>query len=79
MKIYLDDEYKCHISDDGPMTEVETDAFDGKCEAFIEGYRYVPSGENWTREDGAVFQGEMAVPWKDFAELDEAQRVYEQK
>ena len=72
MKIYIDNEYKCHVSDDGTMTEVETDAFNGKCEAFIEGYRYVPAGESWAREEGEVFEGEMIAPWKPFAELDAA-------
>ena len=79
MKIYIDSDYKCHVTDDGTMTAVETDFFDGKCDAFIEGYRFVPSGENWEREDGAVFHGEMIAPWKDYNELDNAQREYEQQ
>ena len=79
MKIYIDKDYKCHAADDGTMTAVETDFFDGKCKEFIEGYRYVPSGESWTREDGVEFRGEMIAPWKDSRELDEAQRVYEQQ
>lgn len=79
MKVYIDNGYKCHISDYGTMTAVETDAFDGKCDIFIEGYRFVPQGESWTREDGVVFEGEMVSPWKDYTELDEAQRVYEQQ
>ena len=79
MKIYIDKDYKCYAADDGTMTAVETDFFDGKCKEFIEGYRYVPSGESWTREDGEVFQGEMIAPWKDFAELDAAQREYERE
>jgi hypothetical protein len=79
MKVYIDADFKCHVTDDGTMTAVESGFFDDKCEAFIEGYRYIPQGENWTREDGEVFEGEMIAPWKDFAELDEAQRVYEQE
>lgn len=75
--IYIDSEFKCHISNDGTMTAVETDFFDGKCDAFVEGYRFVPEGESWTREDGVVFDGEMVTPWKDYAELDNAQREYE--
>lgn len=75
--IYIDSEFKCHVTNDGTMTAVETDFFDGRCDAFIEGYRFVPPGENWTREDGVVFQGEMIAPWKDYAELDNAQREYE--
>lgn len=77
--IYIDSECKCHVTDDGTMTAVETDFFDGRCDAFIEGYRFVPEGESWTREDGVVFQGEMIAPWKDYAELDNAQREYERK
>ena len=77
--IFLDSEWKCHVTDDGTMTAVETDFFDGKCDAFIEGYRFVPDGESWTRSDGVEFQGEMISPWKDYAELDAAQREYEKQ
>ena len=77
--IYIDSAYKCHAFDEGTMTAVETDFFDGKCDAFIEGYRFVPDGETWTRSDGAVFRGEMIAPWKDYAELDNAQREYERQ
>ena len=77
--IYIDSEFKCHISDDGTMTPVETDFFDGKCDSFVEGYRFIPSGESWTRPDGVVFHGEMIAPWKDYSELDSAQRQYEQE
>ena len=79
MKIYVDKSYKCHLSDDGTITEVQTDFFDGKCQEYIEGYRFVPAGESWTREDGVVFHGEMVSPWKPFSELDQAQREYEQE
>jgi hypothetical protein len=77
--IHIDSEFKCHITNDGTMTAVETDFFDGKCDTLIEGYRFIPSGESWTRADGAVFHGEMIAPWKDFAELDKAQREYEKQ
>ena len=79
MKIYIDKDYKCHITDDGTMTAVESSFFDGKCEEFIEGYRFVPEGESWTRSDGVVFQGEMISPWKPYNELDAAQRSYERQ
>ena len=75
--IYLDSDFKCHTTNDGTLPTVETDFFDGKCDAYIEGYRFVPEGESWTREDGAVFHGEMAAPWKPWQELDKAQREYE--
>lgn len=80
MTIYIDNDYRCHISNpDGAMTAVETDFFDGKCPAYIEGYRYVPSGATWTRPDGVVFPGEMVAPWKPWQELDAAQRAYERE
>lgn len=77
--VFVDSEFKCHASNDGTMTEAQTDFFDGKCEEFIEGYRFVPSGESWTREDGMVFHGEMVAPWKPYSELDAAQRQYERE
>lgn len=75
--IYIDSEFKCHISNDGTMTAVETDIFDGKCAAFIEGIRFVPDGESWTREDGVVFTGEMVAPWMDYNILAAYQQQYE--
>ena len=78
MKVYIDKNFKCHATNtDGVFREVETDFFNGKCNAYIEGYRFVPAGEIWMREDGTVFRGEMVAPWKDYAELDSAQREYE--
>lgn len=77
--IYIDSDFKCHVANDGTMTAVETDFFDGKCDAFIEGYRFVPNGETWTRSDGEVFNGEMIAPWKSYDELDAAQREYEKE
>ena len=77
--IYLDSDFKCHIFDDGTMTSVKTDFFDGKCDAYVEGYRIIPAGKSWTRSDGERFTGEMVVPWKDWRELDDAQREYERE
>ena len=77
--IYIDSEFKCHVTADGTMLGVQTERFDGKCDAFIEGYRFVPTGLSWTRSDGAVFHGEMISPWKPYAELDNAQREYERQ
>lgn len=77
--IYIEpDTFKCHVTNDGTMTAVKTDFFDGKCDAFIQGYRFVPAGESWTRSDGVVFHGEMIAPWMPYDELDAAQRSYEQ-
>lgn len=66
MTIYIDTEYKCHLTDDGTMTAVETDYFDGYCAKYIEGYCYIP-------DQGKLF------PWKPFAELDAAQRAHEKE
>lgn len=80
MKVYIDSDFKCHITNaDGALREIETDFFDGKSNEFIEGFRFIPSGERWTRSDGVVFEGEMIAPWKDWDKLDSAQRVHEQK
>ena len=78
-KIYLDSDFKCHISGDDTMISVETAAFDGRCDGYIEGYRFVPEGRTWVREDGAVFAGEMIAPWKPWQVLEEAQREYERQ
>lgn len=76
--IYIDSEFKCHTSNDGMLKEIQTNFFDGKCNTFIEGYRFIPAGQRWTREDGAVFDGEMVSPWKPYTELAAAQAQYEQ-
>lgn len=76
--IYIDSDFKCQVTNDGTLTTVETDAFDGKCDAFIEGYRFVPAGETWIREDGEVFAGEMVAPWRDYAMLEAYQAQYAQ-
>lgn len=78
MKIYLDREYRCHLTEtDNTVLSAETEVFDGKCDAFIEGYRFVPIGESWTRSDGVVFYGEMVAPWKDINILTAYQEQYE--
>lgn len=78
MKIYIDSDFKCHTTNpSGEYIPTETDDFDGKCDAYIEGYRYVPEGQTWTREDGVVFHGEMIAPFKPYDELAAAQAQYE--
>lgn len=80
MKIYTDAEYRCHTTNpDGAFQEFDVPYFDGKCKTFIEGYRFVPSGERWIREDGTVFNGEMIAPWKPYSELAAAQQEYERQ
>lgn len=77
MKIYIDSEYKCHVLSSEGLREFDVPFFNGKCNEFIEGYRYVPLNEFWEREDGVVFGGEMVSPWKNYDELYRAQAEYE--
>lgn len=77
MTFYVDTDFKCHVTNDGTMTQVESTFFDGKCKEFIEGFRYVPPGSTYIREDGVEFHGEMIAPWKDYKELAYAQLLYE--
>lgn len=76
MTIYIDIDFKCHVSAAEGLTEIETDIFDGKCDEWIESYRFVPDGKTWTREDGEVFIGEMISPHKDLYEAYMAQTAY---
>lgn len=78
--IYIDNDFRCHTTNqNSTFREIKTDFFNGKCDTFIEGYRFVPLGESWTRYDGVVFRGEMISPWKPYSELDAAQREYERQ
>lgn len=77
MKIYIDPEFKCYAAEADGLRAVETEVFDGKCAEYIEGYRFVPAGEVWTREDGEVFRGEMVAPWKASDQLEQFQTIYE--
>lgn len=66
--IYIDSENKCHPVNDGTMSEVETVFFDGKCDTFVEGYCY------------EIHENTSSIyPWKDYSELDNAQREYERE
>lgn len=78
MTIYIDSECRCYTSPGEGLTAVETDAFIGKCRQFVEGYRYVPAGHTWTREDGVIFVGEMMAPCRDYSMLEELQALYEE-
>lgn len=79
--IYIDSDFKCYTTQnqEGTLIPYETTTFDGKCDTYIEGYRFVPGGKTWAREDGVEFSGEMVAPWKPWGELDEAQREYERE
>ena len=75
--IYIDYDFKCHVNNDNNMTSIETDFFDNKCDAFIEGFRYIPDGEAWIREDGSIIYGEMISAWEDRDKLNKIQLEYE--
>lgn len=66
--IYIDSNYRCHPVNDGTMTAVETDFFDGKCDTFVEGHCY-------DTRNGCV----QIYPWKPYNELEAAQRDYERQ
>ena len=66
--IYIDADFKCHVTAADDLKATETDFFDGKCDEYIEGYCYNDS-------KGYV----QIYPWKPYSELDAAQREYERE
>lgn len=78
MIIYLDNDYKCHIDDDGSMQAVETTAFDGKCKTYIEGFRFIPNGQHWVNDEGETIYGETCFPFKNYEMLKTAQEAYDE-
>lgn len=76
MKVYIDSDFKCHVTSQDNYVEVNDDFFDNKCDTFIEGYRYVPAGATWISADGTEFPGVMISPWKNYNELAHAQLAY---
>lgn len=79
--IYLDDQYRCHMENDGGnYCEWEDTGlhFAGKSRAFIEGYRVVPEGVTWTDSDGRTYEGLMISPAVSFDILQAAQTAYEE-
>lgn len=66
--IYVDSLKHCHRNNNGETKTIVTDFFAGKCDAFVEGYIF-DDGDEYTR----------IYPWKDYAELDAAQREYERQ
>lgn len=73
MLVYIDNDFKCHVDNDGTRKAIETTIFDGKCKEYVEGYMFIPDGCEWTREDGMKFYGEMAIPHRMYNELSEIQ------
>lgn len=78
MKIYIDADFLCHASNAEGRREFDLDFFNGKCSTFINGYRYVPNGETWTRSDRVEFKGEMITPATDYSKLALAQNAYDE-
>ena len=76
MTIYIDSDYKCYTADADGRRAIERDAFDGKCEEWIESYRFVPAGERWVKPNGEMFRGKMVAPWKDLGNAYAAQAAY---
>ena len=78
-KIYLNAAFECSTTERADTVQsIETDFFDGKCNAFIEGYRFVPEGQSWTRDDGVTFNGEMIAPFKDYTYLEMVQTAFDE-
>ena len=77
MTVYIDEKFRCHTRNAEGRRAFELEYFDGKCPHFVEGYRYLPEGESWQREDGAVFFGPMLSPVEDYGKLLAMQAVYE--
>lgn len=64
MTYYLDADYRLHVHQEEGMIpwEDEHGLFTDRSDAFIEGYRVVPKGHTWIREDGEAFDGLMIAP-----------------
>lgn len=57
-KIYLDNNFICHLTNEGGMKEIETDVFDGVINDVIPYYRYIPNGEEWVNpKTGMILHG----------------------
>lgn len=81
MDIFIDNSCKCHATNpDGIYTAIEApEQFEGKCVAYIEGFRVKPEGYSFVREDGKVFGPDRysVSPWRDLNLLEEFQAQYE--
>lgn len=77
MTIYIDKDYCCHAEAAEELRAFDVSDLDGKCPAYIEGTRYVPEGETWTRSDGVKFRGEMIAPAVDSRVREAYQKQYE--
>ena len=78
MTVYIDSDYRCHKTDDGTRRAFDLVFFDGKCSAYINGYRFIPHGESWTREDGVTFVGETCMICGNIEQMKMLQAQYEE-
>ena len=78
MIIYVDKkEYHCHTKKpDGEHIPIETEFFNGKCAAYIEGFIWLPEGHEVVI-NGDAYNNPMITPWKDIRILDAYQEQYE--
>lgn len=67
MRIYVDSEYRCHVTNqDGVFREVEHEFFNNKCKDFIEGFCYDDS------------KGYLVIySWRPYSVLEASQQEYE--
>lgn len=73
--VYLDSDFMCHITRDGTMIEVQTDALNGFCDNAVELIRFVPQGTTYSRPDGRIIHGEF-IQITDSAKVDAYQKQY---
>ena len=78
MLVFIDKDYKCHTKNLANYRLVNVPYFDGKCETFIEGFRYIPNGEKYKKETGEIITGKALLPFKDLILLETIQRLYEE-
>lgn len=76
--VYLDSDYRVHLTQTGNLMPYITNVFDGKCDTYVEGYRIVPEGAVWTRDDGIEFVGPMVAAAASFGETFSVQKQYEE-
>lgn len=80
MIIYVDSNYHCHVSNpNGEYQEFNVPYFDGKCDIFIEGYKFIPLDENekticeMPGDEGQI----IPIEGKDIGIIFQAQKDYE--
>lgn len=75
MVVYIDSAYKCHVKPVSGAFAVETDLFNGKCEEYICGYRYVPEGHTFVDEKGVTRRGAVMYPIENLGVLERIQKA----